>query len=197
MKIYNLTSYGFSIVLAAVLLVVGCTSIPHADIKPNDLLIDLSILPSKWHTVSSSSDPPDEYFGYESGADIWFNGITNEDLIVAAHYVYRFSSERRAANIYQRQVPVWFNSSSVASATPWRAPKELSYQSVIADQYYFACHISSINSRKEICQAMGQYDNFLVIFHTHVIPEYMTYADIESILEAIDARIATHLNIEP
>ena len=196
MKTYNLTSYGFSMVLAVILLVVGCTSIPHADVKPNDLLIDLSILPSKWYTVSSSSDPPDEYFGYESGADIWFNGKTNEDLIVAAHYVYRFSSERRAANIYERQLPVWFNSRSVASATPWHAPEELSYQSVIADQYHFACHVSDIGYT-EICQAMGQYDNFLVIFHTHVTPEYMTYADIESILEAIDAHMATHLTRDP
>jgi hypothetical protein len=127
-KTCNLISYGFSIVLSATLLV-SCTSIPHLNGEPNDLLIDLSVLPSKWYVVSSSSEPVDEYFRYESGADIWFNGKTNKDLIVAAHYVYRFSSQERAARIYKRQLPVWFDISSVVSATPRQTPAELPYVS--------------------------------------------------------------------
>jgi hypothetical protein len=41
---------------------------------------------------------------------------------------------------------------------------------------------------------MGQYDEYLVIFHTHVASGFMTYADIEVILTSIDERMAKLTN---
>ena len=186
MKIEKILNYWIVILLA----LMSCNSTRQADIVPDSLLIDLAAMPPNWYVQSTSNNPIKEYFNYESGADIWFNGDTNQDLLVAAHYVYELRSENQAARIFERQLSVRFNSSSIAVDIPWHIPPELPYMSEVAEQFHFACYTSNINGLSEICEAMGQYDKYLVIFHTHVSPNYMTYADIESILETIDAHMA-------
>jgi hypothetical protein len=185
-KIEKILNYWIVILLA----LMSCNSTRQADIIPDSLLIDLAAMPPNWYVVRTSNDPIQEYFNYESGANIWFNGDTNQDLFVAAHHVYELRSEKQAARTFERQLRIQFNSSSVASETPWQTPPELPYTSNVADQFHFACHISNINGLSEICKAVGQYDKYLVIFHIHVSPNYMTYTDIKSILETIDAYMA-------
>jgi hypothetical protein len=186
----HLTYYLF---IAAAVVVIGCQSTEMPNVAPSDLLIELSTMPANWYVVSQDNEPP-ELFGFESGADIWFNGTTNRDLLVAAHRIYRLRSENRAAKVFEQQLSAEFNSRSVASVTPWQIPPELPYVSSVADQFYFACHMTNINGLSQVCEAMGQYEEYLVIFHTHVAPDFMTYADIEVILKAIDERMANRAN---
>ena len=37
-----------------------------------------------------------------------------------------------------------------------------------------------------MCRAVGQYDEYFVRFNTHMSPGFMTYADLERVLKAID-----------
>lgn len=175
------------------ILLISCNSDSQSNIEPSDLLIDLSTMPSNWYMVSTSQEPPSDYFHYESGADIWFNGNTNKDLIVAAHRVYQLKSESRAAKAFEHLLSVEFNNQSAVSVTPWKTPSELPYHSAVADRFHFACHIADMNGKSEICEAIGQYDNYLVIFHTHITPGYMTYQDLSTILKSIDERMANYV----
>lgn len=93
---------------------------------------------------------------------------------------------------FKRVLPAEFNSGSIASLTPWEPPAELPYISPVAEQFHFACHLGKIKQTVQVCEALGQYENYLVRFHTHVGPGYMTYKDIETILMAIDEIMAQH-----
>lgn len=173
------------------LLLVSCTTTTsQLEVDPSELLIGLTDMPDNWYVVSQG-ELPDNY-RQQGGASIEFNVNNPQVLYVAAHRVYEYKSERQAAKEFEKQLPHRFNSSSIASYTSWQPPQELSYTSTVADQFYFACHKGSVNGIKTVCQAMGQYGNYLVVFHTYLVPEYMTYSDIESILQTIDARMAKY-----
>jgi hypothetical protein len=147
-------------------------------------------MPEGWG-ITSTGDAP-ENNRQHSGASIWFAART-PDLRVAAHHVDRYKSERQAAKEFERMLPAWFNGSSIASLTPWEPPAELSYISPVAEQFHFACHLSAIKQPAQICQALGQYGNYLVDFHTHMSADHMTFEDLETILVAIDQLMADEL----
>ena len=43
---------------------------------------------------------------------------------------------------------------------------------------------------------MGQYDEYVSVFFTYISPQFMTYAELEHILEAIDEHMAPILGRE-
>jgi hypothetical protein len=179
-------------------LVASCSGrAPERSFKTRDLMIDLSVFPSDWQ-VTVLPGPTWERYGQIASCKTEF--VASEDpLIGAIHTVFRYKSERAAAARFDRMEPSWFNSSSIASATPWRTPGQLPYESPIADKSRFACHDSDVGGRATICQFMAQYDEYLVIFHTVMTPgdmqpqSYMTFADLERILKAIDELMLLHL----
>jgi hypothetical protein len=182
-----------SFLVICLLSLTGCISAePQPSINPSELLIDLSDMPADWYALSGN-EPSDNY-GQEAGAEIWFNVNNPNVLHVAAHRVYEYRNERRAEREFERLLSDEFNSSSIASRTPWQTPAELPYSSLVADQYHFACHVSQINQVVTICEALGKYKNYLVIFHTHIVSEYMTYDDLESILLTIDDTMEDYLS---
>ncbi len=188
---YDLIKHSIFFIIGLLLIVSCGVTDSQSEIDPFDLLIDLSDMPADWYVVSQG-DLPDNY-RQQGGAEIEFNVNNPQVLYVAAHRVYEYKNERQATREFEKQLPIRFNSNSIASRTPWQPPQELPYINTVADQFYFACHEGSINGVYTICQAMGQYENYLVVFHTYVVPKYMTYADIESILLIIDARMAEYL----
>jgi len=52
-----------------------------------------------------------------------------------------------------------------------------------AEEYYFAC---SIEDKIDMCKYIGQYERYVIIFHTHMNDEYMTDKDLESTINHID-----------
>jgi hypothetical protein len=186
MRIEKILNYWIVILLV----LMGCNSTIQPDIALDSLLIDLSAMPPDWYIASTNNRAFEEDFNYERTADI---SLTNPTYLGGGHAVFQFRSERQAARIFERQLRREFNSSSVASETPWQIPPELPYTSEVADQFHFACHISNINGLSEICKMMGQYDNYLVILSIHMTPDYMTYADLEKVLEAVDKKMADAL----
>jgi len=186
MGIEKILNYWIVILLA----LMGCNSTIQPDIALDSLLIDLSVMPPDWYVASMNNHAYEEDFNYERTAD---NSFSNPGYAGGGQNVFQFRSERQAARIFEGQLRREFNSSSVASETPWQIPPELPYTSKVADQFHFACHISNINGLSEICKMMGQYDKYLVILSMHMTPDYMTYADLEKILEAVDKKIADAL----
>jgi hypothetical protein len=48
----------------------------------------------------------------------------------------------------------------------------------------------------QVCQVVGQYEEYIVRFHTRIDPEHpecLSFADLERLLIAIDERMAEHL----
>jgi hypothetical protein len=189
--------FKMSILITILLLFVGCGNVTsQSSIAPSQLLIELSDMPENWY-VSSQGDLNDDDYRQQSGARIEFTVNNSQVVHIAAHQVYEYKNERQAAKEFERQLPIRFNSSSIASKTPWRTPEAWPYSSTVADQFYFACHEASINSVKTICVAFGQFDKYLVVFNTHLALEYMSYDDIQSILQEIDALMLINTSDNP
>jgi hypothetical protein len=171
-------------------------SAPERDFEIEELLVDVSSFPAHWYVVS----PPAPYPHYDGAmttqAEDIYTGFKADSstLLVAGQLVYRFGASWKAAAAYREQLPVEFNNNSVASLTPWEIPRELPYESEVADQFHLACHVNGIGTPATVCEAMAQYEEYLVVFHTVVDSEYMTYAELERILVAIDERMALYLD---
>lgn len=89
--------------------------------------------------------------------------------------------------------PVWF--APRQGWRPWSVPAELPYQSSVADRFRFACY-GRDGSSVQICQAVGQYEEYIVAFDIHMDsehPDCMSFKDLEGILIAIDERMALYL----
>lgn len=185
--------------MLVILLIIGCSAgTLKRTFTTKDLLIDLSVFPTGWH-VSVAPSSPSERLGQTGGSQTEFQASV-DPLVGAIHSVFRFKSKRAASDRFDRMLPSWFNSSSVFSVTPWETPPQLPYVSPTADKYRFACHDTSVGGRATICQFLAQYNEYIVVFHTVMTPEdmqpqsYMTFADLERILKAIDEQMKLYLS---
>jgi hypothetical protein len=166
---------------------------PQRHFGIEELLIDVSAFPADWH-VDGPPAPEPHYDGaitYQK-EDIQIGFKADSPVHIAAgQVVYRFSARWKAAAAYSGQLRVLF-ANSAAAVTPWETPEELPYESAVADQFHFACHRTTLGPNT-VCAALGQYEEYLVDFHTIMDTEYMTFADLERILVAVDERMALYL----
>ena len=86
-----------------------------------------------------------------------------------------------------------FNSNGVAVDGPWRTPDNWPYQSPDADQFYMACVINTVVTTKQVCQAMWQYDEFVVVFSSIMDPDLMTLEQFKGVVKEIDQIMASYL----
>jgi hypothetical protein len=187
------------ILLGSALLAIHCfNGVPERSFTTTDLLIDSSVFPVGWQ-VSAAAASPTERLGQIGGSQIEFRASV-PILVGAIQSVFRFRSSASAASRFDRMQASWFNSNSVFSITPWELPSQLPYYSAVADKSRFACHDTEVGGRATVCQFIGQYDEYIVVFHTVMTPEdmqpqsYMTFANLECILEAIDERMRFYLS---
>jgi hypothetical protein len=156
-----------------------------------DLLVTSSVFPPGWRAEQPSSSLREVFPRAQESLGVTFRREGYE--AIANHAVGRYSDADDAAFEYE-----WEHSREFGQAllvTPWATPEALPYQSTIADQYCFACAVRGDRSgdRFRVCVAVGRYGEFVSIFTTWVAPEYMTYANLERILKAIDERMARYL----
>jgi len=156
--------------------------VPDRSFPVEVLLIDESVFPPG-ATAGPVMPNPDSHGAVEHAGRSIYVGTGG-----ANYEAYRYESLRQAAREYRRQMRVWFSEGE--GWTPWLVPSEVSYQSPIADQYYLACgsHYSV-----SMCNMIGQYEEYFVRFNSHISPDFMTYADLERVLKAIDERMALYL----
>jgi hypothetical protein len=191
---------GFILLLASLMLsclrVEGSTIVVGLGVEPvptpafliEELLLDESAFPEGWGQQGTPS-----YKQAPSVLGVERTGVTFINRVIAVHQVYRFSTAERAGSKYASEADSWF--SPREGWGPWSVPAELPYQSPVADQFRFACYTEQQTGR-QACQAVGQYEQYLVRFHTFMWPETMTFADLERILVAIDERMAFYLGTD-
>lgn len=150
------------------------------------LLLDESAFPEGW-TAYEAFEPRD---GFGLAISITFSPPRGSAGGIALHAAYTARSSEEAAHGYQTWAEFWFWESE--GWGPWSVPRELPYQSPVADQFRFACYAEREGAR-EVCQATGQYERYMIRFRTFMNPDTMTFDDLERILLAIDERMALYL----
>lgn len=179
------------ILIAIVLAVTGGVSSACVQQKPApersfttlDLLIELSDMPVGWR-VSDGPGRAEDYISSKDASGIVFIAGTDWQRRVASHRVYRYRSVKAAKGVYEYLV---------LPDQVGKTPAEWAYQSPVADQSYFACYDYEGREPYPICEWSARYEEYVVIFHSWLVPGYMSLEDLERVVRAIDARMAEYL----
>jgi len=169
---------------------------PERGFETDELFIDVSVFPPEW-----SADPagPQRHTGQAplgGGPETLQRRVLTFDVGDghggAFEKIYRMASIKVAAKEFERQITLWFPKGKYW--TPWERPTELKFESSIADQFRVACaHDTARSDLAQKCHFIGQYEEYLVWFSTDMSPDFMTYQDLEHVLEAIDERMEHYL----
>lgn len=183
--------------LLTIFFIVSCSQIntpqPQRDFTTLDLLLPVEKMPPGWEEVGSGPGPmsPDE--GELGDSEVIFKP-SSEQYNMADHFVWRFDTIEKAAKWYDRRFLSEFNSNSIGVDEPWRVPEGWTFTSPHADKFYAACTINNIIRPKQVCTAMWQYEEFVVVFASSIHPEYsMTVKRFEQIVGEIDRTMVEHL----
>jgi len=163
--------------------VITCVPPPAAPCPIETLLVNEAVFPEGWEQqgVPDSRGAPASFGVERIGID--FSTPTRG---VAVQHVYRAFNTRAAAAGYRD----FMSDFSVREEeTEWTLPTELTYRSQVADQFRLGCS-THCPSGVQRCQFIGQYGPYVVVFHTYMSSDMMTYGDFERILQDIDRRMA-------
>ena len=172
----------------------GECSYPSPAFPIEELLLDESVFPEGWQARERTFNPRQRLPAEQIALGFYIDWCPDYSL-GAGHQVYRFFDGARCADMgYRSTTPISF--APREGWGPWSVPVELPYQSPVADQFRFNCY-SRQGSSVQTCQAVGQYREYIIGFHTDIDPEHpecMSFADLERILVAIDERMAFYLD---
>ena len=170
-------------------------SYPPPAFPIEELLLDESVFPEGWQAGERTFDPRQRLPAEQIALGFYIHWCPDASLS-AGHQVYRFFDGPRCAALgYQKEIPGWF--APWEETGPWIVPAELPYQSPLADQFRFNC--STHQRGGQTCQAVGQYEEYVIRFQTSIDrehPECMSFTDLERILIAIDERMAFYLEAD-
>lgn len=154
---------------------------PERFFTTRELLIEPSEMPPGWtgYLERSADD-----LSTRDSATIAFEADTTLSLRVARHRVYRYRSTRAAKGVYEELV---------LPGQVGKTPADWTYRSPIADQSCFTCYDYEGREPYPICKWSARYEEYVVIFHSWLVPGYMSLEDMERVIRVIDARMAKYL----
>jgi hypothetical protein len=154
----------------------------------DQLLLDVSVFPAGWR-VSGPPSPALEGRGQVDDLSIEFRCVAGSSH--ALHDIYRYEDEQAARRRYRR----YWDFGSADRITAWKVPSELDYESRVAERFRFACadFRGYPTERFTVCQAMGQYNEFIAVFSVSFVPDNMpacmTWSELQRILKTMDERM--------
>ncbi|MGB9873251.1 MAG: hypothetical protein ACPLYD_16540 [Anaerolineae bacterium] len=158
---------------------------PERAFTTMDLLISLSDMPAGWKIIRGPGELKD-YFSTKDSSWIAFvvspTGSPGRDG--AVHRVYRYRSANNAREVYE---------DLIRPGIPGKTPVGWIYQSPVAASSYFACYDYEGREPYPVCEYAAHYEEYVVVFHSWLIPDYMSLQDIERVIKAIDIRMAQYL----
>lgn len=162
---------------------------PVRSFRIQELLLDPSWFPPSWKVASG----PKSAIQNRRQIDGAYLSLEVQEpiLLVAQHEIFRYHSKQEANNEFIRQMPEEFFQATVV--VPWQIPSELPYTSPVAEQFRFACAVINLKGQTLLCDAFGQYDEYISTFSVAMDPRHITFADLERILKSIDDRMAYYL----
>jgi len=158
-----------------------------------ELLIDISVFPEGWieDVEGPGPDPSAPWGGIRSveRTTLFFHSPTAG----AQENIERYKSNSMARDEFARRLRIVFQDHP--DYGPYRAPDELSYTSLIAEQYFFACvYADNYPFPFYGCQYLTQYGPYVVYFHAGWNLDEMDPQEFENILKAIDKKMAQYAN---
>ena len=180
-----------SVVLACLLVLLsGCISIsftgfpkPDRPFPADVFMLDESDFPPGSKVEPIAIDSEEDGAGEHLVRTVYLPGGS-----LAVQVLRGYGSAERAAREFQRNLKSVFGHGPEYSE--WVVPKELQhYHSLVADQFKVAC---GIHGSQEYCRMSAQYEEYYVVLSIGMRPP-MTYADVERVLQALDARFAAKL----
>lgn len=177
----------WTVIIAAIagVLLAGCDLLetaPERSFTTKELLIGLSEMPPGWIVSNGPVKLKDDVSSKDASV-IVFQAETNVVRRGAMQRAYRYRSSSSARRMYEEYIrPGQFGTT----------PPEWTYQSLVADQSYFACDDNQ--GREPLnCEWSGRYEEYVVVFGSWIVPDRMSLQDMERVVRAIDARMAQYL----
>jgi hypothetical protein len=155
------------------------------DINLMKLLIGLNDLPDGWRL----NGEPERFseVGASEAASISFVSMSNATRNGASFGVYNYGTSEEAARVFKKiYEPRVFDD----------LPPGWSNPSFFANQYKVGCYDWE-GREPYACTWTAQYQEFIVQLDTWIIPNRMTFKDLEYIALAVDERMKNYLEISP
>ncbi len=171
---------------------------PIAEYPPIDqLLIDETPFPTGWVAgLPDTNFPP---------LAPWTSGRKESEYVYRSFYdpsgsgagnivIQRFRCTQDAAREYEHEIEVTFRDTEWN--TPWIAPSGLTFWSVAADQYRYACSLEgTAELARPECAYIAQYGVYVLKFHIDLYDTRMiTYTDLLPVFRALDERMTLALD---
>ncbi len=169
------------------------------DPKPNpptqDLLLPIEALPSSWE-ISGSPRPmgPAIGFGDEDDTYVSFK-LKSDKYSISYQFMLHYPNVNQAEKGYLDLQRSHFNDNSIAVNVPWQTPAELSYTSIHADQFRTACTINNIAGEKQVCQVMGRYGQYVLIFHSVIRQDTVSLSEFNNVVQFLDEMVVMKLGL--
>lgn len=176
----------------------ACQSSAKPDPPTQELLLPLDPLPSTWE-ISGSPRPmgPSTSIGFGDEDDSYINfKLKSSKYIISSHYVLYYPSVRKAEAGYLKESRSGFNDNSIAIDKPWETPAELSYTSTYAEQFRVACTINNVAGPKQVCVIMGQYGQYVTIFHSMIRSDTMSLREFNDVVRFLDEMMVRKLQLD-
>lgn len=155
-----------------------------------------SSLPETWEMVSTPQPMGASLgFGNEDDSYVAYKLIEGK-YNLAYHYVYQYNNLQAAQEGYVDLEASNFNDKRVTIDASWQTPQQLSYHSVVANQFYMACTINNVAGRREVCQLIAQYGRFVTVFHSVISTDTMSLINFNTVAKKLDEHMITKLGID-
>ena len=180
--------------IVILLLLSSCSSdtLPNRDCPFASLMPDLSLFPT--HTGRYKMDVPapksvSESHGYDSALQAYSIGslYPPADSPRAMNEIQRWPNVAVAQRDYIDRRD--FNRLEDYRFGPWSLPSAITYTTRYADQVEVKCGKFEITRKTYRCWMVGQYQEYVVIFETEIVPGVLDLAQINLILSDIDNRM--------
>jgi len=176
-----------SILLFCAIVSSSCAnSSPERTFTTTELLINLTSMPANW-LVSRAPGKVEDHLSTDDSSMIGFSVEVDGVQHTAAERIYRYGSSAKAQKVYEEMV---------LPAQIGTTPQEWKYQSSIADQSRFTCYNHEQQGLR-VCKWSGRYEEYVLTFHSHLVPGYMTIDDMEKVIKAIDTQMGQYLEQSP
>lgn len=188
------------LILLTIMITVGtfvaCESVTLPDPPTEDLLLPIEQLPSTWEVSGSPrSMGPHIGFGDEDDAYVNFK-LKGSKYNISSHFVLYYPSMPKAEAEFLAMSRSNFNDNSIAVDEPWETPIELSYVSSHADQFRVACTINNVAGQKRVCKMMGQYGQYVTIFHSVIRSDTMSLRQFNDVIQFLDKMMMEKLQLD-
>lgn len=183
-------SRGFLVIPLTLITIVlcGCVSLMPIDTSPQEcdpalesLMIDDSAFPADWVTGESYESDEHRYLSIEQCSRSFYivNGLARQEL-------HQYANETDAIGGYQQRLADNFSSVDAEG----NIPLGIQFEST-ADDSISECYFSGTLC---ICEVLARYNTIIMIFSTHMSPDFMTDDDLFRVLQAIDDKLTQSKN---